>query len=53
MTDKEILLEAIDIISEFKETVGDDNPMGYKFIRTYQNLIDDIIIFMEEVGFLE
>lgn len=53
MTEKEILLEAIDIIGEFSEEVGDDNPKGYKIIRSYQSLIDDIKDFMKEVGYFD
>ena len=53
MTEKEILLEAIDIIGEFSEEVSDDNPKGYKIIRSYQGLIDDIKDFMREVGYFD
>ena len=53
LTDYEILLTAIEIISDYTEKVGDDNPCGYTYVHTYQNLIDDIKEFMEEVGLNE
>ena len=53
LTDYEILLSAIDIISDHTEEVGDDNPRGYTYVCTYQNLIDGIKDFMEEVGLNE
>lgn len=51
MTDKEILLAAIDIIGEYSTVVGDDNPSGYKVVSTYQSLVDEINDFMDEVGY--
>lgn len=50
MTEKEILLAAMDIIGQYSNVVGDDNPSGYKVISTYQSLIDEIKDFMNEVG---
>ena len=51
MTEKEILLAAIDIIGQYSNVVGDDNPSGYKVVSTYQSLIDEINNFMNEVGY--
>jgi hypothetical protein len=47
MTDKEILLKAIEIIGEFSEVRNDE------VVSSYEDLITNIRQFMAEVGFDE
>lgn len=50
-SDREILLEAIDIIGGYSEKVGADTPTGYKIVQSYPKLVEDLKDFMKEVGY--